>query len=566
MSYEEVRGEEVGVEWIGRLLATPNAIGAIASGVVLYLIYVLVAELSYYLVIPPSPSAVFWLPSGISFFLFVRARWQPKIWPFWLSALFLGEFLTVRHHGIPPVTAFAWASANAILPFTIALLSRRLVLSPFDFRRLRDVLAFMAMTALAVIPGAVAAAAGTGLGRNSASLISFAVSWAASDAMGIILVAPVILSWATRGPRPAGRYAEALLLLFAMTASSIAIFVYTKRAALNPALLSLDRSLISFPFFFVAWAAIRFGPRGTSMALLIIDFIEVWATRLGFGPFASPELTTSETLLNLQILTANLGLLMLLLAAAIEEQRMARITAETALRTRDDFLSVASHELKTPLTSLAMQIQMINRSVDQGKLSGPSVGKLRHLGSISERALFRFSALINDLLDVSRISAGRMVLDLEEVDLQQAVQDVVSRLHIELENNRCSIKLNGDSRVIGQWDRLRLEQVVANLVSNALKYGAGHPIEIAMRQERDVAILTVRDHGIGISDADQIRIFERFERAVSIKRFGGLGLGLFIARQIVEAHGGSIRVESEVGRGSSFSVILPLKPAMARVA
>jgi signal transduction histidine kinase len=337
-----------------------------------------------------------------------------------------------------------------------------------------------------------------------------------------------------------------------LTVSSVALFFFTYQTPLDP-------SLLSFLFFYVAWAAIRFGSRGTSVALLVINIIEVAATRIGLGPFASPEMPAAQKLLNLQILVTNIGLLMLFLAAAIEEQRAARMTAETALKSRDDFLSIASHELKTPLTSFAMQVQMINRLVNQSRLGSVSMEKLANLARISEQELQRFSSLINDLLDVSRISAGRLALNPEEVDLTQTVRDVVDRFHLEAANNRSSIHVCGDPGIVGYWDRLRIEQVVSNLVSNALKFGAGKPIEITTERRGDKASVTVTDHGIGISKEDQSRIFERFERAVSLKRFGGLGLGLFIVHQIVNAHGGSIRVESEVDRYSSFTVELPLK-------
>jgi signal transduction histidine kinase len=243
---------------------------------------------------------------------------------------------------------------------------------------------------------------------------------------------------------------------------------------------------------------------------------------------------------------------------AVENAQLYR-DAQSAIQLRDDFLSIASHELKTPLTSLAMQIQMISYFANQQTLTNVSREKMTELAKISEQQVKRFSSLINDLLDVARISAGHLILNLEECDLPQLVREVINRFSLELEKSRNSVELRGDTRIIGQWDRIRVEQIVTNLLSNAMKYGAGKPIEITTQQEGGKAKLVVRDHGIGISESDQARIFEQFERAVSTKRFGGLGLGLFIVRQIVKSHGGTIRVVSEVGEGSSFSVELPLK-------
>ena len=551
MSVKEVRKEEVGALWIARLLAMPYRLGAAGSAVVFFLLYLLVAELSYAFVIPPRSNAIFWLPSGITFAGFLRARWLPPIWPFWLLAAFLGELFLVSNHGIPPLTAFIWSAANVVLPLTIVLLTRRFVVSPFDFSSLRDVLTFSAIVALSVIPSGIVAGIGSFAGLGSASVASSAISWAASDALGIVLLAPVLLSWTAVTPRPAGSFAEALLLFGALTTSSFAMLLYWKTP-------SFDQSMLSFLFFFVAWAAIRFGARGTSVALLTIDLILVGATRIGLGPFAIPALRAGDMILNLQILVVNVGLLMLLLAAAIEEQRKARMTAETALKSRDEFLSVASHELRTPLTPLSLQVQMINRLASQGRLTSLSVEKLANLGRISERQLLRLSSLINDLLDVSRIDAGRLTLNLEDVDLRQAVQNVINRFRVESESAHSSITLHGDSQMIGRWDRSRVEQIIAQLLNNALKYGAGQPIDITLQQERGKARLIIRDHGMGIPKQNHALIFDRYERGVSMKQFGGLGLGLFIVGQIVEAHGGSIGVESEVGQGSCFTVELPL--------
>ena len=233
--------------------------------------------------------------------------------------------------------------------------------------------------------------------------------------------------------------------------------------------------------------------------------------------------------------------------------------AQMAIQLRNDFISVASHELKTPLTALAMHVQMINRFVEQNTLTSLSKEKLADLARISGQQIQRFSGLIDDLLDVSRITAGRLLLNIEEIDLPQLVRDTLSRFQMELGASRCSAEVLGDAHVVGQWDRIRIEQILANLLSNAMKYGAGKPIQITALREEGRAKLIVRDNGIGIAKEDQTRIFERFERAVSIQRFGGLGLGLFIVRWIVEAHGGDIWIESEPGKGAAFVVELPLK-------
>jgi signal transduction histidine kinase len=146
------------------------------------------------------------------------------------------------------------------------------------------------------------------------------------------------------------------------------------------------------------------------------------------------------------------------------------------------------------------------------------------------------------------------VLEREEVDASRLVREVVGRLREELAWTHCPIALQVRSGIVGRWDCLRLEQVVTNLVTNAAKYGSGKPIEVTLDTEESRARLTVRDHGIGIAPEDQARIFEPFERAVSTRHYGGFGLGLWIVRQIIESMGGSIRVESVPGEGSTFTV------------
>jgi PAS domain S-box-containing protein len=236
-----------------------------------------------------------------------------------------------------------------------------------------------------------------------------------------------------------------------------------------------------------------------------------------------------------------------------DEERTNLVQAQEALRLRDEFLSIASHELKTPLTSLQMQLAGIERIA-------ATLGddRLRRRADGTLRAVERLHRLVLQLLDLSRISAGRLQLETEAVDLGALLRNVVAQFREEAARAGCDLRLRVDETVAGVWDPLRLEQIIANLVSNALKYGAGKPIEIsATASSVGGATISVRDHGIGIQVDHQERIFERFERAVSERNYGGFGLGLWIARRIVEAHGGTIRVWSQPGAGSTFTVELP---------
>jgi signal transduction histidine kinase len=229
--------------------------------------------------------------------------------------------------------------------------------------------------------------------------------------------------------------------------------------------------------------------------------------------------------------------------------------ARQAVRVRDEFLSVASHELKTPLTSLKLQVQGLIEMPPA--VPDPTEAKrVAASFALTERQVRRLERLINNLLDVSRIAVGRFILQVEEVDLSAMVRDVAGQFSAEIARSGNALRLTLPTQALGCWDPLRLEQVVVNLLSNAIKYGDGKPIEVTVQTDDELARLIVRDHGIGVASADQERIFERFERAVSVN-YGGLGLGLYITRQIVLAHGGTIRVDSGLGQGSTFVVEIP---------
>lgn len=242
-----------------------------------------------------------------------------------------------------------------------------------------------------------------------------------------------------------------------------------------------------------------------------------------------------------------------------EEERERLLTeVGEAVRMRDEFLSIASHELKTPLTSLQLVLEQIQRSVRGSQADAAMARRVQ----LALRQTRRLAQLTNELLDVARIAQGKLSLHREEFDLGRVVGEVVHHVAEEAAKAGCVLRFEVEEPLIGRWDRLRVEQVVLNLLSNALKYGAGQPVEVSLFAQGKVAHLSVRDHGIGVEPQAQERIFGKFERAVSSRHFGGLGLGLFISRQIIEAHEGRIYVESCPERGATFHVELPLPHAL----
>jgi len=240
-------------------------------------------------------------------------------------------------------------------------------------------------------------------------------------------------------------------------------------------------------------------------------------------------------------------------ALAIDNQRLYQ-SSKDAVAQRDEFLSVASHELRTPVTSLQLAVQS---ALALGRDAPP--GFLHHALETAERQTRRLGRLVDALLDVTRVQAGRLELERAPTELGAIVREVVALLAADARRAGCEVHVDADGSVAGRWDRARIDQVVTNLLSNALKYGAGAAVHITVDKTEATARLVVRDQGIGVAASERGRIFERFERAVSAKHYGGLGLGLYIVRRIVDAHGGSVTVESTPGAGAQFIVELPLQ-------
>jgi signal transduction histidine kinase len=226
---------------------------------------------------------------------------------------------------------------------------------------------------------------------------------------------------------------------------------------------------------------------------------------------------------------------------------------EAALKVRDELLSVAAHELRTPLGSLRLYIDGLVRSSERGTLTGAELAlRLKQAGN----QIDRLEALLNNLLDFSRVRSGRLSLVLEPLELAGLAGSVADRFRDEFTRHGRVLEVHATGAVWGDWDRLRLEQVLTNLLSNALKHAPRSPVRVLVVAENDhQARLIVADQGPGILPEERARIFERFTQLPSTG--GGLGIGLWIVAQIVEALGGTIRIESEVGRGASFIVELP---------
>ncbi|KTC48478.1 histidine kinase, partial [Pseudomonas putida] len=231
---------------------------------------------------------------------------------------------------------------------------------------------------------------------------------------------------------------------------------------------------------------------------------------------------------------------------------------EHAVRMRDDFMSIVSHEVRTPLNGLILETQLRKLHLARDNADAFTLDKMRAMVERDERQIQSLIRLIEDMLDVSRIRTGKLSIRPAQFDLAQLVRNLVDSFAPQVDAADCTISLRADEPVLGIWDEFRIEQVVSNLISNALRYGGKGPVEVTVYGHNGWARVEVRDHGIGISKENQLRIFQQFERVSGSNVVAGLGLGLFISEQIVAAHGGRIEVESALGDGATFRVSLPL--------
>ncbi|MES2784512.1 MAG: hybrid sensor histidine kinase/response regulator [Pseudomonadota bacterium] len=244
----------------------------------------------------------------------------------------------------------------------------------------------------------------------------------------------------------------------------------------------------------------------------------------------------------------------------LAELRDTQAELQRSIEMRDDFVSMVSHELRTPLNTLYLQTQLRRRMASGATLTP---AQLTAMVERDEQQIRNMVRLIDDMLDVSRLRKGTLAIQPAAADLAVLVKRVVESYADQGANVGCPMEYTGPDSLPGIWDEFRIEQVVANLLTNAIRYGGGKPVKVTLESSGQEATISVRDQGIGIAPQDQARIFEQFERAVGKQVAPGLGLGLFITRQIVEAHGGTIAVQSSAGEGSTFTVRLPRRTPAA---
>ncbi|MGE8064281.1 hybrid sensor histidine kinase/response regulator [Pseudomonas sp. NPDC089569] len=242
----------------------------------------------------------------------------------------------------------------------------------------------------------------------------------------------------------------------------------------------------------------------------------------------------------------------------LERLQRTQLELEQAVRMRDDFMSIVAHEVRTPLNGLILETQLRKMHLARDNAAAFTLDKMHAMVDRDERQIKSLIRLIEDMLDVSRIRTGKLSIRPRRFDLSALVRGVLQNFAPQIEAAQASVSLDAEQPVVGNWDEFRIEQVISNLLTNALRYGAKSPISVRVYSDSHDAWVEVRDFGIGISEENQLRIFQQFERVSTKQAAAGLGLGLFISEQIVTAHGGTITVDSRIGEGALFRVCLPL--------
>ena len=505
--------------------------------VLLFLAYVVTAWLGLRMDAVAGFATLVWPPTGIS--LAALLLFGKQLWP----GVLLGALCANLLAGAPVPVALGIGAGNAAEALLGSWLLSNFAGFSSRLERVKDVVYLLLGAAVSTALSAVAGVLSLRLGGTIGPELTWQAlrAWWLGDMLGDLVVAPALLVWISRPPLGRRRLliGEALLLAAALVGVGILVFGRPPASASV-----LQGPYMVFPV--LLWASVRFAQYGASGGTLVVSAVAIACTAKGLGPYVRG--TLAESLVYLQTFLGVASATALTVASAIAERRR-------AVDARDEFLAIASHELRTPLTALLLHVQKQLRSL-RGGVESARDGAIQQLES-TERMVRRLEKLIAELLEVSRIAWGRFEPEREEVDLAALVQESLARLSEQLARAGCPVKIAVEGAVRGSWDRDRLDRLVDNLIGNAAKYGAGKPIEVRLLGRDHNVLLEVLDHGIGIDPADQARLFERFERAVSHRQFGGFGLGLWISRKIVEAHGGSISLTSKPGTGSTFSVELP---------
>jgi signal transduction histidine kinase len=514
---------------------------------VLAVTYAVVARLGLGVEALGGLATLVWPPTGVA--LAALVIFGVGLWP----GVTLGALFANLAAGASVSVASGIALGNtleAVVGATIVLRTPGFDRGLGTFRSVAAVvLAAFGSTLVSATAGVASMLGGRVIGADE--LGSTWLSWWLGDVMGALVVAPLLLNLSSpRGDGPRGRSLEALFLGVLLVLTVAFVFGHGEGAFATP----IRRPFVVMPY--LIWATARFGPRGAVLATFVASAGAILATALQPDELSATKL--HDRLLELQCFMAVAAVTFLILGAAVAErgrllafERAAHAEALRAVRVRDDFLAIASHELRTPLTPLKLQLDSLIRAFDGD-------ARIKERLERAARQTERLVRLTEDLLDVSRITAGRLELEPQRLDLGELVSELLERHREEASRAGSSVSFDRPGAPTWvRWDRARTLQAVSGLITNAIRYGRGKPIEVKIVEAAELVSVAVKDQGVGIEPSAHERIFERFERAAAARGYGGLGLGLYLVREIAKAHGGDITLSSTPDIGSVFTLRLP---------
>lgn len=503
--------------------------------VVLAVLYAAVAKLGLGLDAVSGFATLVWPPTGLS--LAALLLFGFRLWP----GVFLGAWAVNIWAGAPVVVAFGIAIGNTLEAVLGAYLLRKWGGFRGTFDSLRHVIGLvLAAAMLSTLVSATLGVVSLGLGRIVQSWHQALATWRAwwiGDVLGDLVVAPLLLTWLRMGDHVvphAARFAEAAALTILLGLASWAIF-FRSGLPIYP----FESSYVLFPLF--AYAALRFELLGATLATVLASIVAIWGTARGSGPFAREALASA--LLALQTFLGCAAITPLIVAGAMMDRAR-------AVRLRETFVATVSHDLKNPLNTLRLSGASLLRN--------PAEEVVKKHYQLLNRSLDRMTRLVTDLLDAAAIERGQLSVEKKLEDSRAMVNEAVDLLRPLAAVKKLSLRPQEPASVEVSCDRTRILQVLSNLIENAIKFcPEGASITLTVERVPDGISFSVRDTGPGISPGDLPHVFEHYWHAKS-SAGGGSGLGLFIAKGIVEAHGGRIWAESKLANGCAMSFILPV--------
>jgi signal transduction histidine kinase len=520
----------------GRSVALRELVAIVAFAAV----YTIVAKLGLSLDPVSGFATLVWPPTGLA--LAVLAIRGLRLWP----GVLFGAWAVNVWSGAPVAIALIMAVGNTLEAVIGSYALRRFGGFRGTFDSLKHVISLvLGAAALSTLVSATVGVAALGLGGIVRSLPAAVQTWRAwwvGDVLGDLVLAPVILTWgrADDGRTPGGaaprwaRAAEALLLACAVGFASYAVFFGRARAPYP-----MESPYILFPLF--VWAALRFDLRGAALTTAFASVLAVWGTAGGHGPFAGGVL--SSELFALQTFMGCAALTPLLVAGASMDRAR-------AIRTQESVVATVSHDLRGPLNALVLSGQSLGQKLPDEE------AVQRHRG-VLERSVERMIRLASDLVDASAIEGGSLAIERKREDARALVHEALDLLRPAAAAKKTTLVAGDVESALVGCDPHRVLQVLSNLIGNAVKFsGEGATVTVSAARAEGQVRFSVRDTGPGIGARDLPHVFERYWRTPT-SAGGGTGLGLFIAKGVVEAHGGRIWVESKPGAGSTFHFTLP---------